>query len=434
MHNPRIYIMIATFHPQVGGAERQALLQGRELCARGYDATVVTLRHDRAWSRHEVVEGVPVVRVGGVFLGGREKLPASLRKLVYLLGVLAMGWALWRCRRSFDLLHVYQLNVLTLPAAFVCASIGKPLIVALRCADSGHLAGVWSSSGAQQSVPDDGQDRSSGDLEALERMGKPMVHLAHHLLRRAGAVVIVLSTRMKADLAAHGFHPAVVRVIPNGVDVERFRPVAAEATPAEPARTVLFSGRLTYQKGVDVLLRAWCIVREQLPGSEQTRLAIVGAGPRQAQLEQQAKTLGIADSVEFAGLQRDIAAWLGSSSLVVLPSRWEGMPNALLEALACGLPCIATRVSGSEDVIQHGVNGLLVEPDDHQALAEALLSLLRDPALARQFGHAARATAEARYSLEHVTDIYLELYQSLHRGQALASPPQISASLPPAPI
>jgi glycosyltransferase involved in cell wall biosynthesis len=102
--------------------------------------------------------------------------------------------------------------------------------------------------------------------------------------------------------------------------------------------------------------------------------------------------------------------------------------------MASGLPCVATRVSGSEEVIQHGVNGLLVDTDDHQALAEALLSLLRDPALARQFGHAARATAEARYSLEHVTDIYLELYQSLHRGQALASPPQISASLPPGPI
>src|SRR5215469_10065656 len=109
--------MVATFLPLVGGAERQALLQARALRARGYDATVITLRHDRAWARCDVLEGVPVVRVAGTLLGGRQRLPAPLRKLAYLLGVLAMGRALWQQRRSYDLLHVYQLNVLTVPAA-----------------------------------------------------------------------------------------------------------------------------------------------------------------------------------------------------------------------------------------------------------------------------------------------------------------------------
>jgi glycosyltransferase involved in cell wall biosynthesis len=89
------------------------------------------------------------------------------------------------------------------------------------------------------------------------------------------------------------------------------------------------------------------------------------------------------------------------------------MPNAVLEAMACGLPCVATRVSGSEDIIRHGVNGLLVESEDYQAMAQALLALLRDPALARQFGRVARATMEKHYSLERVTDIYVELYRSI---------------------
>jgi glycosyltransferase involved in cell wall biosynthesis len=176
---------------------------------------------------------------------------------------------------------------------------------------------------------------------------------------------------------------------------------------------VLFVGRLAYQKGVDVLLHAWRIVREHLPESEQPRLAIVGMGPRQAQLEQLAATLDIVDSVEFAGLQRDVVAWLSRSDVLVLPSRWEGMPNAVLEAMASGLPCIATRVSGSEDIIQHGANGLLVAPDDPEELAGALLSLLRDPALGLQYGRAARATAEEYYSLGHILDVYLALYQSL---------------------
>lgn len=424
---PRIYILIATFHPQVGGAERQALLQGRELCARGYDATVITLRHDRAWPRHEVIEGVPVERVSGIFLGGRQRLPAPLRKLAYMLGVLGAGWALWRRRRRYDLLHVYQLNLLTLPATFVCAVTGKPLIVALRCADSGQAIGTCGSDpkpahlflrGARQTGPHQGQDRSSGDLEVLEHLGQPVVRLSRYLLRRAGAVIVVLSTRMKVDLAAHGFHPASVRVIPNGVDFQHFRPVVAETPPAERARTVLFVGRLTYQKGVDALLHAWHIVREHLPESEQARLTIVGTGPRAAQLERLASTLDITDSVELAGEQRDIAAWLSRSDVFVLPSRWEGMPNALLEAMASGLPCIATRVSGSEDMIQHGANGLLVAPDDPETLADALLTLLRDPALGPQYGRAARATVEETYSLGHVLDAYVALYQSLCGGRS----------------
>jgi glycosyltransferase involved in cell wall biosynthesis len=345
-----------------------------------------------------------------------------MRKLAYLLGVLAMGWVLWRRRYTYDLLHVYQVNMLTLPAAFVCALVSKPLIVAPRCADSGHPAGAGGLSriparqlhqSVQQTAPHERHDRTTGDLEALEQLGKPVVCVTRYLLRRAGAVMVVLSSRMKADLTAHGFHWSRVWVIPNGVDVECFRPRSGEGARAGRVRTVMFVGRLAYQKGVDVLLRAWRIVQEQLPGYEQTRLAIVGAGPRQAQLEQLARTLDIADNVEFLGLQRDVATWLGQGDLAVIPSRWEGMPNALLEAMACGVACVATRVSGSEDLIQNGYNGLLVEPEDHEGMAQALLSLLRDPALRLQYSRAARDTVEERYTLERVIAAYLDLYHNL---------------------
>ena len=89
------------------------------------------------------------------------------------------------------------------------------------------------------------------------------------------------------------------------------------------------------------------------------------------------------------------------------------MPNALLEAMACGLACVARRVSGSEEIIEHGVNGLLVEPEDYQGMAQALLTLLRDPVLIREYGRAARETIERHYSIEQVIDRYVELYQSV---------------------
>ncbi len=89
------------------------------------------------------------------------------------------------------------------------------------------------------------------------------------------------------------------------------------------------------------------------------------------------------------------------------------MPNALLEAMACGLSCVATRVSGSEDIIEHGANGLLVEPGDYEGMAKAILTLLGDPLLAKAFGRAARLRIEQAYSLEHITDMYIELYQRI---------------------
>src|SRR5437588_3423464 len=92
------------------------------------------------------------------------------------------------------------------------------------------------------------------------------------------------------------------------------------------------------------------------------------------------------------------------------------MPDAVLEAMACGLACVAARVSGSEDIIQHGVNGLLVEPGDYQSMAQALLTLLVDPVLAEKYGQAARATIEKHYSFERIMDRYIELYQIIAGG------------------
>src|SRR5205823_1553150 len=177
-------------------------------------------------------------------------------------------------------------------------------------------------------------------------------------------------------LAAHDFDLPDVQLIPNGVDITRFNPVHADTSIGEREQVVVCVSKLRYEKGIDVLLQAWQLVHQQAP---QARLIIVGSGYLQTQLECMVEERGIASSVEFTGLQGDIPAQLHRGRLAVLPSRWEGMPNALLEAMACGLSCVATRVCGSEDAIEHGVNGQLVEPEDHQGVPPAPLTLLRLP-------------------------------------------------------
>jgi glycosyltransferase involved in cell wall biosynthesis len=131
-----------------------------------------------------------------------------------------------------------------------------------------------------------------------------------------------------------------------------------------------------------------------------------------------AADLNIRDSVEFLGVQSDIVGLLQQSWGFALPSRNEGMSNALLEAMACGLPCVATRVSGSEDVIADGLNGILVEPDQPTQMAEALRRLLEDSELAQRLGHEARATVVRDYQLSHNVERCLALYRHVLAEQA----------------
>ncbi len=102
------------------------------------------------------------------------------------------------------------------------------------------------------------------------------------------------------------------------------------------------------------------------------------------------------------------------------------MPNALLEAMACGLACVATRVSGSEDILQHGVDGVLVESEDYEGMAEALLTLLRDPGLAQRYAQAGRVKIERQYSLDCVAAMYAQLYDQVAAGTRQISGQQCS--------
>lgn len=145
------------------------------------------------------------------------------------------------------------------------------------------------------------------------------------------------------------------------------------------------------------------------------RLVLAGDGPQRLQLEHLAADLGIADTVEFAGVVGDLRALFASAHSFVLASRYEGMSNALLEAMAAGMPCVATRVSGSEDVIIGGQSGLLVPPEDSGALACALMAILMDHELARSLGHEARARVVRVFDQHRVLDEYTQLYSSLVR-------------------
>ncbi|WP_167159055.1 MULTISPECIES: glycosyltransferase family 4 protein [Streptomyces] len=194
-------------------------------------------------------------------------------------------------------------------------------------------------------------------------------------------------------------------VIPNGVDLDHYS--AADETPAaQGAPLVVCVGRLCRQKGQDVLLAAWQRVREAVPGAH---LVLVGDGPDLAALRAAAP-----GSVSFVGPVGDTAFWYRAADLVVLPSRWEGMALAPLEAMACGRPVVVTDVGGSAESLPPGQAPLcLVPPDAPEELAHAMTRLLTDPALrtdlARQ-GHAhVTTTHDVRQTARSIAEVYRDV-------------------------
>ncbi len=190
-------------------------------------------------------------------------------------------------------------------------------------------------------------------------------------------------------------------VIPSGVDTERFCP-STERDDAKrrlgiAAATPLLGtvGRLEPRKGTATLLAALAALRAE--GRHDAALVVVGDGPLRAELEAETRRLGLAPYVQWLGDRGDVAEVLAALDVFVLPSRTEGMSNALLEAMATARPVVATAVGGTPEVIGDGTSGLLVPADDPAAMATAIARILGDPAWARGVGAAARQTVEDRY-------------------------------------
>jgi glycosyltransferase involved in cell wall biosynthesis len=164
-----------------------------------------------------------------------------------------------------------------------------------------------------------------------------------------------------------------------------------------------------------VLLQAWAITLQRVNNAV---LHIVGGGPLESELKMLAERLGITSSVQFHGHQQAVLPFLQASHLFVLSSYVEGLSNTLLEAMAVGLPVVATRISGSEDIVTTGENGVLVPPGDADALAEAIASMLEHPARAAAMGRKARQLVEQRCGLAHIADGYVQLYHQILKNGA----------------
>ncbi len=236
----------------------------------------------------------------------------------------------------------------------------------------------------------------------LARWSYAIVHVSHSQAREAERLALEPRDRR--------------RVIVNAVDADAVqaamsrRALSRGALGLDPSALVLGTvARLDPVKAIDVLLEAFARVRRSLPAA---RLLLVGGGPEEEKLRREVVRLGIAGQVIFVGAALESGPYLSLVDLYVTASRREGMPLAVLEAMAGGLAVVATRVVGHEDAVEDGTTGLLVPPDDPDELARACTRLLGDPARRRLMGQAGRRRVETQFALPRMVAEVAALYRA----------------------
>jgi len=375
-----VVMLTANYHPYIGGAEGKARSVAQARAARDIPVRVVT-RALAGLAAEEDIDGVPVLRLAAWGAGPAGAAIFAVASFLYLA----------RRRADYDVVHVHLASSPALAAALAGRLFGKRVLVKL------------------------GGGKGVGEV-ALSRK----TALGRLKLKALGALrptLAAVNGDILAELAGSGLEDLPAFVVPNGVDLGRFAPAANEQKRELRRRldwpegfALLSASRLTQDKGVGDLLREFLGVWAAAAPGKSARLYIAGTGPEEASLRALALRTGLEKSVVFLGARRDLDALYRAADAFLLPTASEGLSNSLLEAMACALPVLATRVSGTKDVmVQDGENGLLYEPGRPEEIKKQLERLLGEPDLAARLGRAARATAE-RFSLDRTVERWLELY------------------------
>lgn len=374
------------YHPIVGGYERAAERLSSGLVARNWHVTVVTDRRNPAWPAREMRDGVEVRRLWCIWRPRVHLLTALSGLAVFLLG---RG-------RSFQVWHAHDFSPHAKLAILIGRIVGRPVV--LKLTTSGGQGVLARTSGAG-----------------------PRARFARRLLRRISAVV-ALTEETRQEAVQAGVPAERVHILGNGVDAVTYQPRSPEERSTLKAgrglagrRAFIAVGRLVADKNIEGLLEAWAAARSSI--EPDWVLVVVGEGERRDSLAAKAVALGVSDTVRFVGGQKDVHLWLGACDAYVSSSNREGLSNTLLEAMASGLPSVATRVSGVPQLIDAEDAGIGVDIGDLSGLAAAIVRLASDAATRLRQGGRARAVIESGYTISRVAELHERLYRRLQSGE-----------------
>lgn len=247
--------------------------------------------------------------------------------------------------------------------------------------------------------------------DRLDRLPRGRAFLYRQIARLTTGLAAVSAETARQFAAETGIPERRFCILNSGVDTERFRP--APHRPVRDRFVIGCVGRLDPVKAHDVMIHGFS--RVLASGTRDVELHLLGDGPCRPDLERLVQSLQLGGRVRFSGMVSDIPEQLRSIDLFVLSSHREGRPTSIMEAMASGLPVVATRVGSIPDLVEHGRTGLLVPPADSTALAQAIGTLLGDDSLRQRFAESARAVAVAEFSLHRMVRDYLAFYEGMSR-------------------
>lgn len=359
-----ILLIIPRYAPFWGGTELRMRIIAEALSDRGFRFTVLTRRLKWTLPATEDMGGIHVVR-----------LPAPLP----LFRFFARRW-IARHAGDIDLIHSFRLDKTGMIGAWAAEHCALP-----------HLAEAITNEAEKMLLSEAGRD-------ALQRIA-------------LSGIIHALSAGTATALTAGGIAGEKLWLRGNAVDTTLYHP---GTQPQNGPLTVLCCGRIERQKGSDTLIAAWKALPAQIRAK--ARLMLVGTGKWEGRLRAEAAG---DSSIIFAGAKAksQMPALYRSAQIYVQPSRFEGMSNAILEAMACGLPILSTSIGANRGVIENGVNGILVPPDDAAALCTELTRLIEDASLRATLRQGARAKAESHFDLPHLFDDFAACYRRIARSR-----------------
>jgi glycosyltransferase involved in cell wall biosynthesis len=381
-------MVTGAYHPEISSSALQCRDMARVLAGRA-EVRVLTTAVDQNLRAKDRVDDVAVSRVLVDVTSRPSKLSASVRMMAALLQLIP--WC--------DVIHIHGFSKKNVIVAAVAKMFGRPIVMSLHT--SGH------------------------DDAGTIRQHSPMAWWAF----RQPALYLSVSPGLVDGYLAAGLSPERIRLVPNGIDTQRFSPADASerrelrrqlGLPADKP-IVLFVGFFSHDKQPRIAFDAWKSLHTR-HGIDAT-LLFVGATTSpyfevdqnlSERMREEAAAEGRGADLIFTGMMHNVQDFFRAADVFVLPSRREGLPVALLEAMACGLPCVASRLPGATDIIiTSGVNGLLVPPGDVSAMAGHLAEILRAPSLAAALGRAARDTVAGRFANTDVAGQWLDAYHSV---------------------
>ncbi len=380
------------YHTSLGGVGRQALALTEKLKSQGISVFVIA-RKMKGLPVCNFNTHIPVYKAWAIRPDKHNLEKMNLINIIISFSFcLSIAIILFKKRKEYDIVHFHGASLPLMSNILLLKLYRKKIIAKVAAANLGTEAGSL-----------------KGRYSLL---GKILISL----LKKVDCF-IAISEEIKKGLLIDGYDQNKIVRIPNFIDTKAFYPVNKKLRNnfkkklfLPDKKIITFSGRLVERKGIHILLQSFAMVVKK---HKDIFLIILGGGYLKKNLKDQSQAFGIVKNIKFCGFVTNIYEYLNATDIYIFPSFQEGFPNAVLEAMACGLPVIATKIGVVVDIIKDGENGLLVESGNKNELANALKKLISEPEYALSLGQNALKTIRENYNIDIIANKYLHLYAKM---------------------